>query len=1194
MLEETHKNTEIRSYLLGTITQEDERRKIEERLMTNDDFFQELLIQESELIQDYVDGHLNETELPAFEKNFLLSEERQHKLKVARALRRYIDEPEEAADFDVVINDKEKTSVASLWKFFSSPLPAAIFALIIITFSALLIWKLTAHSSDNDETLASLNKAYEKGRPFEARISGFNYAPANNMRGTSKDNSDSVERELAENVALSSVRKAATAENLHELGRVRLANKEFDKAIEQLEKAERLSPQNAEILSDLGTAYLEKSKRLPADDGFKSDFNARALEKFEKAIQLNPNSLEARFNKALSLQELRATAEARKAWDEYLKLDSSSKWAEEVRRKLESLAPGSQSKTKEQVLNEFLISYQNKNDSAAWQVTSRNREIVEGKLIHHQLALLFLTTEDKEKQENLSALKYAADLEKRQTDDGYFVEIANFYASSTPEKQLLLKDGHSFMKNGFKLFKEAEYKAGYEDFKKAQESFDKAGDVWEAKLNEYWAAFMQYNLANLDEHKRTLEGLVNYCQERNYKWLLAEIYIWLGVNAEEATEYSKAIEYHKKAAKLSEEISDTYNQQKALTILAEEYAKLRQYQLSLVSIQKSLDLSAQLPETSSRQKWRNFNSAATIFYSLKYYTAATIFENEALAIGEESQDQTFNFVANLNLGIISGQQQKYKEAIEFLNQSRAIAESLSESETRDKYLALVYTNLTNLKRLAGDCNDAMSDFDKAIEYSAAKNKPEEYNARKGRLLCYLAQNDKSRLEQELPVVLNLFEQNRRSITEEASRNTFFDNEQDVYDLAIDYEYSKGNKEQAFNYSEISRARSLLDSLKHGAKLSDEEVEVKFSEFAEPWKLEEIRQAMDEQAQIVQYSVLEDKVLIWLITKNSFDAVSSPIQSKDLNEKVVSYLEILSDRTKESFDEEDALSKEIYQILISPIKTKLDPTKELTFVPDKFLSRLPFPALISPESKKFLVEDFASFYAPSTNVFLISSENAKKQVSDRAQEKILIIGNPTFDQNQFSDLPSLPSAEKEAKEIKDLYQNQNSTVLTDKDATKDNVKHHFSQAEIVHFAGHYVIDALSPMRSFLLLVGKDEDARLSNYELMKETLSPRLKLIILSACETGVERYYNGEGMIGASRTFLEMRIPLIIASQWRVDSDATEILMSKFHKYRKQENLSSVAALRRAQLDMLGEHNKDYKKPFYWAAFAPIGGHTQF
>ena len=69
----------------------------------------------------------------------------------------------------------------------------------LITLSSLIIWKLTAHSSEDSEILVVLNKTYQKERPFEARISGFNYAPVNNLRGgTPKGNSDSVARKVAE------------------------------------------------------------------------------------------------------------------------------------------------------------------------------------------------------------------------------------------------------------------------------------------------------------------------------------------------------------------------------------------------------------------------------------------------------------------------------------------------------------------------------------------------------------------------------------------------------------------------------------------------------------------------------------------------------------------------------------------------------------------------------------------------------------------------------------------------------------------------------------------------------------------------------------------------------------------------------------------------------------------------------------
>jgi hypothetical protein len=52
MSEEAHENAKIRKYLLGNIQVEDERRKIEERLMLDDDYFEEVLIEEEELIQD--------------------------------------------------------------------------------------------------------------------------------------------------------------------------------------------------------------------------------------------------------------------------------------------------------------------------------------------------------------------------------------------------------------------------------------------------------------------------------------------------------------------------------------------------------------------------------------------------------------------------------------------------------------------------------------------------------------------------------------------------------------------------------------------------------------------------------------------------------------------------------------------------------------------------------------------------------------------------------------------------------------------------------------------------------------------------------------------------------------------------------------------------------------------------------------
>jgi CHAT domain-containing protein len=106
--------------------------------------------------------------------------------------------------------------------------------------------------------------------------------------------------------------------------------------------------------------------------------------------------------------------------------------------------------------------------------------------------------------------------------------------------------------------------------------------------------------------------------------------------------------------------------------------------------------------------------------------------------------------------------------------------------------------------------------------------------------------------------------------------------------------------------------------------------------------------------------------------------------------------------------------------------------------------------------------------------------------------------------------------------------------------------------------------------------------------------PEACLVILSACQTGIERQYNGEGAISVARPFLIAGVPLVVASLWPVDSDSTRNLMISFHKYRTQCGLSTIEALRQAQLDMINGSDARYREPYYWAAFVAIGGQASY
>ena len=78
-----------------------------------------------------------------------------------------------------------------------------------------------------------------------------------------------------------------------------------------------------------------------------------------------------------------------------------------------------------------------------------------------------------------------------------------------------------------------------------------------------------------------------------------------------------------------------------------------------------------------------------------------------------------------------------------------------------------------------------------------------------------------------------------------------------------------------------------------------------------------------------------------------------------------------------------------------------------------------------------------------------------------------------------------------------------------------------------------------------------------------------------------------------ARPFLARGVPIVVASLWAVDSDATAELMVSFHRYRKREGYTTIEALQRAQLDMLNGPRQFYRQPYYWASFNLIGGYAE-
>ncbi|HEV2667935.1 MAG TPA: CHAT domain-containing tetratricopeptide repeat protein, partial [Blastocatellia bacterium] len=144
----------------------------------------------------------------------------------------------------------------------------------------------------------------------------------------------------------------------------------------------------------------------------------------------------------------------------------------------------------------------------------------------------------------------------------------------------------------------------------------------------------------------------------------------------------------------------------------------------------------------------------------------------------------------------------------------------------------------------------------------------------------------------------------------------------------------------------------------------------------------------------------------------------------------------------------------------------------------------------------------------------------------------------------------------------------------------------SNYRIVHFATHSLLNSEHPELSGLVLSLVDEQGRPQDGFLrMHEIFNLRLpaELVVLSACQTGLGKKLEGEGLVGLTRGFMYAGAARVVASLWVVNDAATAELMKRFYRRMLQDGMRPAAALRAAQIEMW--KRPQWQSPFYWGGF---------
>lgn len=178
------------------------------------------------------------------------------------------------------------------------------------------------------------------------------------------------------------------------------------------------------------------------------------------------------------------------------------------------------------------------------------------------------------------------------------------------------------------------------------------------------------------------------------------------------------------------------------------------------------------------------------------------------------------------------------------------------------------------------------------------------------------------------------------------------------------------------------------------------------------------------------------------------------------------------------------------------------------------------------------------------------------------------------------LASLIGSDKSLKIIDNYFNNATNLVFAN--ASRRNFLHQFTDYKIIQLYAHASETSKNnePVIYFA-------DSLLYLSDLISET-RPLTKLIVLSACETGLGTDYKGEGVFSFNRGFAALGIPSSVTNLWTIDNESTYKITELFYKY-VADGLQLDEALQRAKIDFIKTASKEKQLPYYWAASILVG-----
>lgn len=328
------------------------------------------------------------------------------------------------------------------------------------------------------------------------------------------------------------------------------------------------------------------------------------------------------------------------------------------------------------------------------------------------------------------------------------------------------------------------------------------------------------------------------------------------------------------------------------------------------------------------------------------------------------------------------------------------------------------------------------------------------------------------------------------------------------------------------------------------------------------------------------------------------------------------------------DPASMINEKLYKLIWSKLEKHLEGVKTIWYSPDGLLYNVSLDAL--PMDEGFVCDKYELNQVTTTadirkegrrekiqpgmrpaiyGGIKYDGNDGKKQVPEQG---VRSTGNIWFRKRKDVSLDKwdyLPGSAWEAEAIVAMLNGAGykPRAFRELEATEESVKYFDLDAppEILHFATHGFYlpprpsndsedDKRQPnplLRSGLVLSGANsawqgkelpqgvEDGILTAYEVANLDLS-KTKLVVLSACETGLGDVKGMEGVYGLRRGFKLAGVDYMVSTLWPVPDRETAEFMQKFYK-----GLLEGKEIRKAFRDAQNAQKNNHLPPWYWAGF---------